>query len=219
DSIPDNHAMMTERWWRPTWRSNHIARHRPHIANVLFTEFEMKPFRLALILLSVFCAADLAYTEDHPDHMVGLIDGQTLIGLKRIDKTNDYIVTLITDAEADIERDVASLDIPKLFAKHPHVAERGNAVLTAFRTSLAEKELDLPRGTRFGQPKLRVSPTAGELHKVHHVGRDYILLESSDAEEPRKFAVNSRLIREIRWYSGPAFGTSVRHLRENETEQ
>ncbi|MCC9656742.1 hypothetical protein [Rhodopirellula halodulae] len=33
----DNHAMMTERWWRRTWHSNHIARHRPHIANVTRT--------------------------------------------------------------------------------------------------------------------------------------------------------------------------------------
>ncbi|MCC9656733.1 hypothetical protein [Rhodopirellula halodulae] len=38
ESISDNHAMMTERWWRPTWRSNHIARHRPHIANVIAIE-------------------------------------------------------------------------------------------------------------------------------------------------------------------------------------
>ncbi|MCC9656717.1 hypothetical protein [Rhodopirellula halodulae] len=214
----DNHAIHTE---PPNTRLANGDRFfgGPVIAAVLFTEFKMKPLRLTLILLSVFCAADLAYSEDHPNHMVGLIDGQTLIGLKRIDKTNDYIVTLVTDAEADIERDVASLDIPKLFAKHPQVAERGTAVLTAFRTSLAEKESDIPRGAKLGQPKLHVSPTAGKLHKVHHVGRDYILLESSDAEQPRKFAVNSRLIREIRWYSGPGFGASVRHLRENNTEQ
>ena len=179
----------------------------------------MRSLQTLLLPLIAFCTVNLAYCEDHPDHMIGLIEGQSLIGLKRIEKTNDHIVTIVTDAEAELERDVTNLDVPKLFSKHSSVADRGNTKLTAFRKSLAGKESELPTGVRFGQPKLYVSPTAGELHKVQHVGHDYVLLESTDDEEPRKFAVNSRLIREIRWYGGPGFSTSVRHLRENETEQ
>ncbi|PNY36339.1 hypothetical protein C2E31_13485 [Rhodopirellula baltica] len=185
----------------------------------LFTEFQMKSLQTLLLPLIALCTMNPAHCEDHPDHMIGLIEGQSVIGLKRIEKTNDYIVTILTDDEAELERDVANLDISKLFSRHSNVAERGNAKLAAFRESLAEKESELPFGARFGQPKLIASPTTGELHKVQHLGHNYILLESTDDKEARKFAVNSRLIREIRWYRGPGFSTSVSHLRENETEQ
>lgn len=177
----------------------------------------MKSLRLLLLPLIALCTLNQAQCEDLPDHLASLIHGQTHVGLKRIEKSNDYIVTIVSDAEATLEQDVANLDVPELFAKYPRIEERGNARLTAFKKQLATKEL--PNGTRYGRAKLRVSSTAGTLHKVVHVGANYVLLETSDGDQQRRFAVNSRFIREIRWYSGPGFGTSVRHLRENETEQ
>ncbi|GAB5405943.1 MAG: hypothetical protein Aurels2KO_41740 [Aureliella sp.] len=176
--------------------------------------------RLFVATLMVFCVADFANCDDHPDNMLGFIRSQTIVGLQRIDKSNDCAITILTNEEAEAERDIASLDTAKLFAKHTSIAERASKTLAAFRASLEKKERDLPRGTKYGEPKIRVMATAGSLHKVLHVGKDYILLQSAndvvdsnDTKTPKKLALSSQGIHEIRWYRGPLYGTSVQHLR------
>lgn len=156
-----------------------------------------------------------ALCEEFPETLLGLIKEGSHIGLSVERDGSLRHITLLTESETQLVRDVQELEQPALLAKYQKLAEKVEATLKSFVASL--KESELPRGTRYGEPKLKVSPGAGALHRIVHVGSDYVLVESQTAE-PERFVLNAAEIKKIRWYRGPSISTHVSHVRDDQVD-
>jgi hypothetical protein len=175
----------------------------------------MTRYLTALVLLQSI--ASIGLSEEHPESLLGFLTANTSVGLVLHKESNVCDLTILTSDQFELERDVTTLTQKELFEKHPDVAAKANASLKEFAERLETENSELPSGTRYGNPQIEVGTTIGSLHKIVHVGADYILLETI-AEKPRRFVLNSTAIHKIQWYLGPNIVTSVRHLRGNETE-
>lgn len=181
-------------------------------------------FKLALFCLVAFPRS--VYSEDRPKSLLGFLASGKTIGLRDSGlRTHsdefcpDFVtLTILTNQQAEMEQDISKLDRSALAKKYSDLGEKAEEHMSEFVASLESTKSELPRGTRYGEPQISISPSAGKLHRVIHVGDDYVLLEPLD-DPSYRFVLNVSAIQRLVWYTGPRYATSVKHLHGQETEQ
>ena len=156
----------------------------------------------------------IAVPDDFPKNMVGFVRPNSHVGMNRDQQSGKYSLTILTEPQHSLLRDLRVLDVDAIKLKYAEVA----AEFARMETK-GELKRQTPRadGTRIGKTKVSVSSLAGILYKVIHVGEDYLLLEITD-DSANRLVVNAAAITTIVWNSGLQYGVSNKVLRGNETE-